>query len=541
MARYIVCTIVLVLCVCGMRSQVRLLVSPYIGRTFTTTSFRQLGSLAFPARSTGLSALSGITYGTTLGAEFPLSSTLFLQATTGYGASTVNLSTSEPTAFAVNGVVVPGTFEHVYSISNTAFEVSAALGIQLHKQVAARATGGLYVQNTLYGTQRTSITEPSNVTFEGGATTREVRENNIQERRGIIPFVGLSIIIPTQPFASVGIDPELCVRTNLTSAATVATINYSQVFVKVNVRFGSANTADAEILAELQQIQEVQPLPELATKDVVPKPLTTAPLITIRSDTTTAKNIPAVYSRCKVQFAGSDGKRQEFATVHVRKSLRYSVFQTASGITQKRVDTIIQANPPIIVLIPEVSSDDIIKKWHCTVRLADTTLFVAEGIGDPPVELLYRCNNISAEVFQLLMNDSASVRFEAVGLLGGRTVATESKIHFSKRRQSILVDTSEVEVILVGYDVNQTELPKWTLQTLENIRTLSNSFSHAIIYGLADDVGEQSRNEEIARLRAKNAKTVLKLPLHVETVVANPKHDDVPTNMRGVKIILRKE
>lgn len=484
-------------------AQQELIVAPHVGATFASASFQQLGPLVLPERATGLSSSTSWMFGVRGAMRIPLFSRLSILPSAGISYSNAVVAASEPTAFAIYGQIVLGTFEHTYTFSSMSLEggMEARYAVLPFLDVAAGV--GTFITTSMTGTHDMTITNPAGVTFTDGTSSQRRAEGAISQRNTFVPFATASVIVPMHIATSL-VEVELGYRATLASMVSTATLNTQQLFARIGIRFDLSATVPPRI-------------PTYSPSSVSPAPLTTPPskiplMLPPSSVIAQAPNAPSVFTLCSVAFRQSNGRVVERGVVRMERTLMQTIGQGPEGAAVSRLDTILRADPPIVLLRPLVSTDDSIASWTLRIRIADTVLFARDGTGTPPREIEWDCASISQSLFNTLIRDSAIVRVEAVGRQGGVSASAPTSIRLVEGRRTSALDTSRINVTLWGYDVNAVELPTWARSTIQSLRNAARKAQTVQVYGSADGDGERNINQRIAEQRAQRAASAIGQP-----------------------------
>jgi len=502
-ARHITFVVLIVSGVLNVHAQRELIIAPQAGATFTSATFQQLGPLVLPERATGLSSLSSWMAGARAALRLPLLPRLSLLPSVGLSYSNAAVVASEPTTFAIDGQLVPGTFEHTYRFSTWALEggVEARYSILPFLDVAAGL--GSFITTSMVGTHDMTIVDPTGLTFTDGSSTQRRAEGAIPERNTFVPFATASVIVPLH-IASTALDVEVGYRATLASMVSTATLNTQQVFARIGIRF---DITPAEPLSVPSYSPAASPstslaLPPSPFPSALPPAATVAPVAPVVF-------APSVFTLCGVAFRQSNGRVTERGVVRMERSLMQTIDQGPNAPATTRLDTILRADPPIVLLRPVVSSDDSIATWTLRIHVSDTLLFARDGVGIPPREIEWDCASISQSLFDLLIRDSAVVRLDAVGMKGGEAVPAHTSIRLVEGRKSATLDTSRINATFWGYDVNAIDVPAWARLTMQTLRGAARKAQSVHVYGSADGDGERNVNQRIAEQRAQRAAAAL--------------------------------
>lgn len=441
--------------------------------------------------------------------RLPLFTHFSIVPSIGFSYAIAAVVATEPTAFAINGKLVPGTFEHAYTFSTMALEGGMEARYALFPFLDVAAGVGSFITTSMKGTHDMTITDPAGVTFTDGSSTQRRAEGTIPERKTFVPFATASIIVPVK-VSSWNVDVEAGYRATLTSMVSTATLTTQQVFARIGVRFDLASTDDAAapnetLLVPMYAPALVQPAVRAVPNTNIPVVLPPSAIVALSSPA------PSVLAICNVAFRQSNGRVSERGVVRMERTLMQTIDHGPDGAPSSRIDTILRADPPIVLLRPLVSTDDSVARWSLRIVVSDTLLFERDDVGAPPHEIEWDCATISRSLFDLLIRDSAVVRVDAVGKQGGKAVSAPTTIRLVEGRRLASLDTSRINVTIWGYHVNAVDLPDWARSTVRSLRRAARTATSVQIYGSADGDGERNINQRIAEQRAQKAATALGL------------------------------
>ncbi|MBK9182951.1 MAG: hypothetical protein IPM83_07485 [Ignavibacteria bacterium] len=524
--------LVLLLALCSVditRAQLSIAVSPAVGVTSTSASFRQLGQLVLPAQAAGLSSSAGITTGINTGIIYPLSSWLHLYPRIGFTYSTLAFIADEPTTFVVDGEETDGIIEHTYGITGSSIELGGDARLRVFDRLWL--VSGLDVSFPLgmNGTQDQTIAEPSNVTFIDGSTTIRTADSAIPGTRSA-PYLSIGVMFPVS-YNDLDIALEVLYRTALTSIVNSADIVPSAVIARVTLAFPfGSHRASTETLNNVMSAPEPvvgSRLFSSVTRDaILPMP-----------------RIPEVFATCSVGFRSVDGAVVRAGSVSLSHELALVTEQHAGGLAQRRLDTVTIADPPAMIITPVVRTDDEIASWTATIQLRDSLITIARGYGNVPESISWECSLLPSGLLSQLLRDSALVVVTAVGRRGAMTRSAPVVVRMESEPIVHLVDTTQFIASLTGFEPNQTSLPIWAESVINELEVRATRSSRIVVLGMADGVGERDANERIARDRAHSAEAALAPHTCTVKVAALPEatvHDDVRGKDRGVRIIVRQ-
>ncbi|MBS1561796.1 MAG: hypothetical protein JSS89_09340 [Bacteroidetes bacterium] len=546
-ARHITFVVLIVSGVFSATAQRAWIVAPQVGATFASASFQQLGPLVLPERATGLSSSTSWMAGMRGAMRLPLFSRFSLVPSVGISYSNAAVVTTEPTTFAIYGNLVPGTFEHTYTFSTMAVEGGMEARYTLFPFLDVAAGVGSFITTSMYGTHDMTITDPAGVTFTDGSSTQRRAEGAIPERNTFVPFATASLIVPVK-VSKWNVDVEAGYRTTLTSMVSTATLTTQQVFARIGVRFDLASIDEAESPYETLRMPTTTPvleptttpapvLPTLRTVPTTDIPPSLPPLAVVAP----SRPAPSVLALCNVAFRQSNGRVSERGVVRMERTLMQTIDHGPNDAAISRIDTILRADPPIVLLRPLVSTDDSVARWSLRIVVSDTLLFERDGLGAPPREIEWDCATISRSLFELLIRDSAVVHVDAVGKQGGKAVSAPTTIRLVEGRRMASLDTSRINVTIWGYNVNAVDLPEWARTTIRSLRRAARTATSVSIYGSADGDGERNVNQRIAEQRAQKAATALGQPNARIDIDPIPSAQAVRNERdRRIRIVLRK-
>lgn len=514
-------------------AQQELIVAPHVGATFASASFQQLGPLVLPERATGLSSSTSWMAGARGAMRIPLSSRLSILPSVGASYSNAVASALEPTAFAIYGQIVLGTFEHTYTFSSMSLEggMEARYAVLPFLDVAAGV--GTFITTSMTGTHDMTITNPAGVTFTDGTSSQRRAEGAIAQRNTFVPFATASVIVPLHIATSL-LEVELGYRATLASMVSTATLNTQQLFARIGFRFDLSATVPPRI-------------PTFSPSSVSPAPLTTPlskiPLLLPPSAVIAqTPDAPSVFTLCSVAFRQSNGRVVERGVVRMERTLMQTIGQGPEGAAVSRLDTVLRADPPIVLLRPLVSTDDSIASWVVRVSVADSTVVEYTGVGQPPREIEWDCASISQSLFTLLTHNTAVARVEAIGVHGGRSSSSPTIIRLLEGRRTAQLDTAQMNATLWGYEVNAVDPPTWSRALLQRVRAYARTATSIAVFGSADGDGERAVNQRIAEQRAQRVATSVHAAAHVVLGI-----DPVPASLssrndrdRRVRIVVRQ-
>jgi hypothetical protein len=539
-ARHITFVVLIVSGVLSAQAQRSWIVAPQAAATFASASFQQLGPLVLPERATGLSSSTSWMAGVRGAMRFPLFSRFSLLPSIGVSYANAAVVATEPTTFAINGNLVPGTFEHTYTFSTMALEGGMEARYTLFPFLDVAAGVGSFITTSMVGTHDMTITDPAGVTFTDGSSTQRRAEGSIPERNTFVPFATASLIVPVQ-VGTWNVDVEAGYRTTLTSMVSTATLTTQQVFARIGVRFDVAmddpfESVNASIPFPIYSPSAVAPVPRIV-------PLT-LPSDALRPDASIAQVpvVPSVFTLCTVAFRQADGTVVDRGVVHIVRTLMRTIDQGPGGAPISRTDTVLRADPPVVLLRPLVSTDDSIGSWVVRVSVADSTIVEYTGVGQPPREIEWDCATVSHSLFTLLTHSTAVARIEAVGVRGGRSSSAPTVIRLLEGRHAARLDTSHLNVTLWGYEVNSVDPPIWSRSLLQRVAAFGRSATSIAVYGSADGDGERAVNQRIAEQRAQRVAAAVRTPrpafLGVDPIPASrsPRND----RDRRVRIVVKR-
>lgn len=483
----------------AMHAQQEVLVAPMAGVTFTSADFRQLGPLVLPERATGLSSSASWFIGARLAYRLPLSTQLSILPSAAWTTTRSVVTATEPTTFAIQGKTVAGTFTHTYTFTTQALEGGMEARYVVAPMLHVSVGGGAMFLTSMSGVQNTAITDPPGVTFLNGSSNIDVASGDVPERRSVVPFITASAIVP-MTISSVNVDAELGFRSTLGSMVTNGTLTTSALFARFAIRFDLEDAPPPSLPSRSHGNTSTSAVqPALQFPAVLPPAATLA----------TTSLAPAVYTMCTVAFKQKDGRVTEKGVVRIDRALMLSLDHGPDAPATVRTDTILRADPPVVVVRPVVSSDDSIASWRLRIRIADSTLVERTGTGAPPAEIEWDCASAGTSLFSLLVHDSAVAVLDAVGHQGGTAISAPSTIRLVEGRNNAALDTTRVHAAIWGFDVNTSDLPSWSRPTITFLRALARTATAVTVYGSADGDGERTANERIAELRGRKVATAL--------------------------------
>ncbi len=442
--------------------------------------------------------------------RLPLFSRFSLVPSIGFSYANAAVVATEPTTFAIYGNLVPGTFEHTYTFSTMALEGGVDARYSLFPFLDVAAGVGSFITTSMNGTHDMTITDPAGVTFVDGSSTQRRAEGAIPERNTFVPFATASLIVPVK-MGTWSVDVEAGYRTTLTSMVSTATLTTQQVFARIGVRFDLSSIDEAEPPYETLRVPTATPALVQPTLRAVP-PAEIPPSLPPSAVVAPSRPAPSVLAICNVAFRQSNGRVSERGVVRMERTLMQTIDHGPNDAAISRIDTILRADPPIVLLRPLVSTDDSVARWSLRIVVSDTLLFERDGVGAPPREIEWDCATISRSLFDLLIRDSAVVHVDAAGKQGGKAVSAPTTIRLVEGRRMASLDTSRINVTIWGYNVNAVDLPEWARTTIRSLRRAARTATSVSIYGSADGDGERNVNQRIAEQRAQKAATALGQP-----------------------------
>lgn len=522
--------IVLALCfVDSTRAQLSLTVSPTVGITSTSASFRQLGQLVLPAQAAGLSSSAGWSAGASIGIKLPVAPWISLLPHLGLSYATYGFTASEPTTFVINGSPVAGRIDHVYQLTSVPLEIGADVYLRLFDRLWLTAGADYSVPLSLYGTQDQTIAEPASVSFIDGSSTIRTADSAIPGSRPA-PYLSVGVMFPIS-YDYLDIDLEVRYRTPLSSIVNSAEILPSSVLARITVAFPFGGDAEQSL-----NLAEMLPLPEYSYQtwtQTQPRLDTILPM----------PPVPDVFATCMIGFRSIDGAVVRTGYVTLTHELALVAEQHGGGLAQHRLDTVTVADPPAMVISPSVHSDDEIVSWAVTIGLRDTLITIGRGEGNVPASIVWECSSLSSSVLSQLLRDSAHVSVSALGRRGGIARSAPVTVHMRSEPIVRLIDTTQFIASLTGFEPNQTLLPPWCSNTISDLLLHATRTSRIYVTGKADGVGERDANERIARERALSAAAAIaprKCVIQLAQLPGADSNEAVRGKDRGVQITVRQ-
>lgn len=532
-ARHITLFVLIVSGALSAPAQQELILAPSVGATFASAAFQQLGPLVLPERATGLSSSTSWMVAVRGALRIPLFSHCSILPSAGFSYSNAVVNASEPTAFAINGQIVPGTFEHTYTFSSMLLEggMEARYAVLPFLDVAAGV--GSFVATSMNGTHDMAITDPAGVTFTDGSSTQRAAEGSIPERNTFVPFATASVIVPMHIATSL-VEVELGYRATLASMVSTATLTTQQLFARIGIRFDLSATVPPRI--PTYSPSTVSLLPFVSPPATYPNVLPPDALIA------QVPNAPSVFTVCSVAFRQANGRVVERGEVRIERTLMLTIDQGPAGAPVSRIDTVLRADPPIVLLRPLVSTDDSVASWVVRVSVADSTVVEFTGVGRPPREIEWDCASISHSLFTLLTHNTAVARVEAVGVQGATSSSSPTIIRLLEGRRTAQLDTAQMNATLWGYEVNAVDPPTWSRALIQRVRAFARTATSTAFFGSADGDGERTVNQRIAEQRAQRVATSVHAAANVVLGI-----DPVPASLssrndrdRRVRIVVRR-
>lgn len=524
--------LVLFLALCSVditRAQLSFAVSPTVGVTSTSASFRQLGQLVLPAQAAGLSSSAGTTFGISAGLLVPLAPWLHLYPRLGFAYSSLAFSAREPTTFVVNGEATDGIIEHTYSLTGTTIEAGGDARLRLFDRLWLVTGLDVSLPLGMNGTQDQTIAEPSNVTFIDGSTTMRTADSAIPGTRSA-PYLSVGVMFPIS-YSDLDAALEVLYRTSLTSITNSADVFPSALIARVTLSlpFGGNRSPTPSI-------NDMMPLPERTYRSW-PTPSVT------RDTILPMPRVPDVFTTCTVGFRSIDGSVVRAGSVSLSHELALVTEQHAGGLAQRRLDTVTIADPPAMIISPIVRTDDEVSTWTATIQLRDSVITIAGGNGSVPESISWECSLLPSALLSQLLRDSALVVFTAVGRRGSIAHSAPVVVRMESEPIVRLVDTTQFIASLTGFEPNQTSMPIWTEEVISELAMRATRTSRIVVTGMADGVGERDANARIARDRALSAEAALAPRKCTVKTAALPKAtegDDGRGRDRGVRITVRR-
>lgn len=524
--------LVLLLALCFVdlaRGQPSLAVSPTVGVTSTSASFRQLGQLVLPAQAAGLSSSAGITAGISAGMMFPLAPWLHLYPRVGFTYSTLAFSAREPTTFVIDGVATDGIIEHSYGITETALEAGGDARLRIFDRLWLVTGLDASLPLGMNGTQDQTIAEPSNVTFIDGSTTIRTADSALPGTR-LTPYLSLGVMFPIS-YSGLDVALEVLYRTALTSVVNSGEIMPSAVVARVTLSFPLRGDHSSP-----RTLNRTLPLPDRTYGSPFLPSVTRDPILPM-------PRIPDMFATCTVGFRSIDGAVVRAGSVSLSHELALVTEQHAGGLAQRRLDTVTVADPPAMIITPVIRTDDEIESWAATIQFRDSLITIARGQGNVPDAISWECSLLPSALLTQLLYDSALVSITATGRRGAEARSAPVVVRMDSEPIIRLVDTTQYIASLTGFEPNQTSLPIWTEDVINELSMRATRTSRIQVTGKADGVGEREANERIARDRAQAAGAAFaprKCTIKVATLPEATTREDVRGKDRGVLITVRQ-
>lgn len=204
-----------------------------------------------------------------------------------------------------------------------------------------------------------------------------------------------------------------------------------------------------------------------------------------------------------------------------------------------------RANPPIVELIPEISSTLPIKSWYISLSQNGNTVRKFSG-NEMPTKQLW----IVAEEPIPQFETPIDIVFSAQDSLGKnfeiRNSLSISQKTIKKKREEIKNDTTYLRYSLIVFDFDKSELTSVHRSILSKISEKIKTNSLVSIYGYSDRTGTSQYNKELANRRIEevvnflklNSENVRKYPIGSDELLFDNSTPQGRSYSRTVKIII---
>lgn len=219
-----------------------------------------------------------------------------------------------------------------------------------------------------------------------------------------------------------------------------------------------------------------------------------------------AQNLPSNPSRANVLDGQKENQRVEIS------SDSYNIIKP---VTLKSVT--IQANPPIIEMIPQISRTVELASWEIDVKQDDNELRKFEGVDVP--------QNIKWTVEQEPMPElDTPINFTLTGkdIYGAKTFSETNvnieQITLKKKRENLLEDKIIEKYSLIIFDFDKSQITEQHKVSLKTIKEHIKPNSKVTITGYTDRIGDAQYNRDLAQRRAFEVQNVLNVPAENLTI-----------------------
>lgn len=212
-----------------------------------------------------------------------------------------------------------------------------------------------------------------------------------------------------------------------------------------------------------------------------------------------ARNLPEKMTNPNIPEGIEENQRVEISSNNwkILQPVRLSQIQKTS-------------NPPIIEILPEVSSESPIKGWSVSVEQGGTLIREYSGIEVPSL-LVW---NVEEEPMPKL-EEPIDIQLSVVDIFDQKSVADQSlsieQRTIKKKREELLGDTKIERFSLIVFEFDKAEILPQHVPILNEIKNKIAPNSRVTISGYTDRIGESSYNKELALRRCLAIKNFLGL------------------------------